>query len=86
MTHTMPWWLRRIFLHILPRLLWMESPILEEKLKEYELSLQSRDIEKSIVINNPIHTISETVNNRQKIKGRHHDKVTFSQRILKKCQ
>ncbi|CAF1171161.1 unnamed protein product [Rotaria magnacalcarata] len=74
MTHTMPAWLRRAFLHILPRLLWMESPILREKRRENKISLRLHKIEQSVVLENPIHTISETINRRQKTKAKHEDK------------
>ncbi|CAF2395995.1 unnamed protein product [Rotaria sp. Silwood2] len=77
MTHAMPQWLRRVFLHILPRLLCMESPILREKREEYELSLAVRNIQQSVVLENPIHTINETINRKQRTRPKHTDKVIF---------
>ena len=75
MTHTMPVWLRRVFLHILPRLLWMESLKLREKREEYELSSTINNIEQSIILQNPIHIFNEKIINRQKNKSKHLDKV-----------
>ena len=76
MTHTMPVWLRRVFLHILPRLLWMESPKLREKREQFELSANVNNIEQAIILQNPIHTFNEMIN-RQQTKNKHTDKVIF---------
>jgi nicotinic acetylcholine receptor len=78
MTHTMPNWLRQLFLHILPRLLWMESPKLRDKWQEYELSSTINDTSQSVILQNPLHTLNETNNNRQKIKSKQIDKVISS--------
>ncbi len=72
MTHTMPKWLRRVFLNILPRLLWMESPKLREKREEQELLLAMNNIEQSVILQNPIHLL-----NQQKQKSKQTDKVNF---------
>ncbi len=72
MTHTMPKWLRRVFLNILPRLLWMESPKLREKREEQELLLAMNNIEQSVILQNPIHLL-----NQQKQKSKPTDKVNF---------
>jgi neurotransmitter-gated ion-channel len=77
MTHTMPNWLRRVFLHILPRLLWMESPKLREKREDIDLSSAVNDIEQAVVLQNPIHTLNETIDTRHKIKSKNTDKVVF---------
>jgi len=74
----MPNWLRQLFLHILPRLLWMESPKLRDKWQEYELSSTINDTSQSIILQNPLHTLNETINNRQKIKSKQIDKVILS--------
>ncbi|CAF0810464.1 unnamed protein product [Rotaria sordida] len=74
MTHSMPLWLRRIFLHILPRLLWLESPILRERREDYELSLAVNNIDQSVILENPLHTINETINKKQRTKPNHADK------------
>ena len=70
MTHTMPRWLRQFFLHILPRLLWMESPKLREKREEYELSLTMNGLERSIIVYNPIQFFNEKIIRRQKHRSR----------------
>lgn len=70
MTHTMPRWLRQLFLHILPRLLWMESPKLREKREEYELSLTMNGLERSIIVYNPIQFFNEKIIRRQKHRSR----------------
>jgi hypothetical protein len=72
MTHTMPFWLRRFFLHILPGLLWLDSP----KLRENELRL-SNNIEQSIVLENPFHTLDETIQDKQRIKLKYIDRVSY---------
>ena len=75
MTHTMPKWLRRVFLHILPRLLWMESPKLREKREEYELSLAVNDPEQSMIVQNPILFFNEKIIRRQKDRLRQLEEV-----------
>lgn len=75
MTHTMPKWLRRLFLHILPRLLWMESPKLREKREEYELSLAMTDPEQSMILQNPIHFFNQRIIRRQKNRSQQLEKV-----------
>ncbi len=75
MTHSMPIWLQRVFLHILPRLLWMKSPKLRENREEYEISSTINDIEQSIILQNPFHRLSETINNKQNTKSKHIEKV-----------
>ena len=77
MTHTMPVWLRRVFLHILPRLLWMESPKLREKRETDKHSSTFSNIEQSVIFQNPIHTFQETINKKQKTKSKNIDKVVF---------
>jgi hypothetical protein len=59
MTHTMPVWLKRFFLQILPRLLLIESPKLREKQIEYELLLNNKTVQ-SIILDNPSHILEET--------------------------
>jgi hypothetical protein len=68
MTHTMPMWLRRLFLHILPRLLWMESPKLREKREAHELSSTMNNNEPSVILQNPLHVVNEIINNNPLIK------------------
>jgi hypothetical protein len=77
MTHSMPSWLRRLFLHILPRILWMESPKLQEKRDELELSSTVDTIEQAVILQNPFHTLNETIHTSQKTKSKHADKVIF---------
>jgi len=77
MTHTIPVWLRRVFLDILPRLLWMESPKLRQKREEYKRSLSMNNTDQSVIFQNPVYTVNETHNNRQKTKSKNIDKVTF---------
>ncbi len=54
MTHTMPVWLRRFFLQILPPILCMELPKLRGKRLEYDL-VSCNNLQQSIVIENPYH-------------------------------
>ncbi len=77
MTHTMPVWLRRVFLHILPRLLWMESLKIREKREEYELSSTIQSFEESVILQNPIHIFHEKIINRPKTKSPDTDKVVW---------
>ncbi len=85
MTHTMPIWLRQLFLHILPRLLWMESPKLRDKWQEYEFSSTINDTSQSFILQNPLHTLDETIDdNKQKIKSKQIDKVNFKFKYSKR--
>jgi len=77
MTHTIPVWLRRVFLDILPRLLWMESPKLRQKREEYKRSSSMHNTDQSVIFQNPVYTVNETHNNRQKTKSKNSDKVNF---------
>lgn len=49
MTHTMPPWLRRLFLFVLPRILWMDVPLLRQNSLVYD------DRGQSLIIENPAH-------------------------------
>ena len=49
MTHKMPVWLRRFFLFVLPRILWMDAHALRET------SFAYHERERSLVIENPVH-------------------------------
>jgi hypothetical protein len=76
MTHSMPMWLRHVFLHILPRLLWMESPKLREKrAKEHELSSTMDNLEQSLIIENPFYTSKETNRETKRTRSKHRNKV-----------
>ncbi len=54
MTHTMPVWLRRFFLQILPRILWMELPKFRGKQLAYDL-VPFNNLQQSMIIENPYH-------------------------------
>jgi len=75
MTHTMPNWLRRVFLHILPRLLWMESPKLRQKREEYELFLTMNTVHSPMILQNPLQIFNDKVINRHKNRLNHIEKV-----------
>lgn len=49
MTHSMPAWLRRLFLFVLPKILWMDAPSLRENSLVYD------DRGQSLIIENPAH-------------------------------
>jgi hypothetical protein len=51
MTHTMPFWLRRFFLQILPPILWMEPPKIRGKGLEYDF-ISFNNLQQSIVFEN----------------------------------
>jgi hypothetical protein len=83
MTHTMPVWLRRVFLQILPRLLWMESPKLRAKRFEYEL-LSTDNIEQTIILENPHHKWDETTSDRrQRRRSKYMNQVIFKKKFHK---
>jgi hypothetical protein len=65
MTHTMPFWLRRFFLQILPPLLLMESPKLREKQLEYERSSMN-NTEQIVTLENLYHRLDETTSGDRK--------------------
>lgn len=48
-THSMPVWLRRFFLFVLPPILWMDAPTLRKN------SFVDNQREQSLVIENPVH-------------------------------
>ncbi len=75
MTHTMPSWLRRFFLQILPPFLWMQSPKLRENHFQYELSSVNYT-EHSTVLENPHLRLDETTCDDESIRM---NKVIFDQ-------
>ncbi|CAF0805891.1 unnamed protein product [Adineta steineri] len=75
MTHSISPWLRRVFIQILPRLLWMESPKLREKHEEFELSTVINNTDKSVIFQNPVHTLNETIKKKHKTKSKKIDKT-----------
>ena len=78
MTHSMTPWLRRVFLHILPRLLWMESPKLREKREEHELEAAlTSNIDQSLIFQNPFHTLKETHRERKKARRKNAQNLTL---------
>jgi len=66
MTHTMPSWLRRFFLQILPPLLWMEAPKLRENRFQYQLTTIN-NIEQKVILENTCHRLDETTSDDRRI-------------------
>jgi nicotinic acetylcholine receptor, invertebrate len=75
MTHSMPMWSRRVFLHILPRLLWMESPKLREKRQAHDAASTMNHMEEAVVFQNPLHKSNDTRHERHRSRSKTTDKV-----------
>ncbi|CAF3867529.1 unnamed protein product [Adineta steineri] len=69
-THTMPAWVRQVFLQILPRFLWLDSSRFSEKQIEYELSSSINTIDQSVILGNPYHMLTETTADNRRIKSK----------------
>jgi hypothetical protein len=72
----MSFWIRRIFLQILPPLLWMESPRLHATRLEYELP-STNNANQTAAFQYPYRTLTEATSDNRRIRSEHTDKVMF---------